>query len=75
MTEDSKPGLRLGPTIKQVVHNAKLQGAEVDDAVASSLYADAGIGRLARFERDEPVFDESGLSSTDPDGFDDGSAF
>ena len=75
MTEDGKPGLSLGPTVKEVVSNARAQGAEVDDALASSLLAEAGIGRLARLDRAEPGFDESGSAATDSEGIDDGSLF
>ncbi|MCB1492113.1 MAG: hypothetical protein KDJ77_10010 [Rhodobiaceae bacterium] len=75
MTEDAKPGLRLGPSIKEAVQDAKLQGFEVDDAVANRLFSEAGIGRLAHLDRGEPIGDDNGIGSTDFDGSDDGSLF
>ena len=74
MTEDAKPGFALSEDIGDALENARVQGAEVEVAVAG-LLKDHGVERLARLDRDEPVFDDGDFGGFDLDGIDDGSLF
>jgi hypothetical protein len=72
MTDDAKPGLSLGPAIKDAIQSARGQVA-VDDAIARTLLDEANIGRLAHVSHDTQSFDHDGGGFHD--GFDDGSLF